>query len=217
MAIVHVAELTPSKLELIANWIPGQSWYAGPDPPTLNLVGAFRFDDPAGDVGVQVLLVREGVESAIYQVPLTYRSAPLAGAADALIGEMSHSVLGRRYAYDACHDPVFVSELVRAVLTGGTEVVEYRHAEGKEPTVVPATMHVRGSGEPAATVPAVGPLNVTMEGGDGSVAVIRSGAIEVSVPRVLGHDLTVDGAAALIGSWDDGESQRLATVRLTGD
>ena len=215
MAIVHAAELKPSKLELIASWLPDQSWYGGPDPVTLDLVGAFRFDDPAGDVGIQVLLVREGIESPIYQVPLTYRSAPLVEAADALIGEMSHSVLGRRWAYDGCHDPVFVSELVRAVLTGDTEVVEYRHAEGQEPTVVPATMHVRGSGQPAASVAPLGALKVTSEGGDGSVAVIRSGAVEVSVPRVLGQDPTTDGAAALTGTWGDGESQRLATVRLT--
>ena len=52
---------------------------------------------------------------------MTYRPEPLADAEDALMGEMQHTVLGTRYVYDGCHDPVFVGELVRAVLTGGTQ------------------------------------------------------------------------------------------------
>lgn len=213
MAIVHVAELKPSKLELIASWIPAQSWFAGDAPVELELVGAFRFDDPAGEVGIQVQLVRAGADSPIYQVPMTYRNAPLAGADNSSMGEMTHSVLGRRYVYDGCHDPVFVSELVRAVLTGGTEVVEYRHAEGAEPVALPTRTRARGSGHATASVPALGPLTVTPAGESGSVTTIRSGPVEVKVLRVLGHGATADGAT-LTGEWGEGASACLATVTL---
>src|SRR5215207_1012560 len=103
MAIVHVAQLVPTKLELMARWLPAQPWYAG-GADRLEALGAFRFDDPDGEVGVQVHVVHSGPGSAIYQIPMTYRPEPLDDAADALMGEMEHSVLGTRYVYAACHD-----------------------------------------------------------------------------------------------------------------
>jgi len=190
MAIVHQATLEPTKLELIATWLPHQSWFAGDVSVGLELVGGFRFDDPDGEVGIQVLLVRSAGDSPIYQVPMTYRDAPLASADRALMGEMEHSVLGDRFVYDGCHDPIYVGELVRAVLTGGTEVVEYRHREGSDPEALPANMHVRGSGPPSSAVPPLGPLTVTTEGDDGSIT------------------------ATLTGEWGDGESSCLATVSV---
>ena len=50
-------------------------------------------------------------ESAGYLVPMTYRGAPLDGAEHALIGTTEHGVLGQRWVYDGCHDPVLVAQL----------------------------------------------------------------------------------------------------------
>ncbi|HET6666851.1 MAG TPA: aminoglycoside phosphotransferase, partial [Intrasporangium sp.] len=123
MAIVHKgASIVPSKLELLTGWMPDQRWYAAKGrAPQLERVGGFRFEDPEGQVGVEVVLVADRAASppVVYQVPLTYRGTPLEGAEHALIGTMDHSVLGARWVYDGPHDPVYVAGLVDAILTGG--------------------------------------------------------------------------------------------------
>jgi phage tail protein X len=207
------ATLQPTKLELVASWLPSRSWFADDAAGDLVQVGAFRFDDPAGDVGLQVLIVRAAEDGPLYQVPLTYRDAPLEGATDGLVGEAAHSILGTRYVYDGCHDPVFVAALARVVLTGGHEADELLEVDG-ESTTLPKTMHARGSGQPMAAAPILGPLQVTSAGGDGSLSVVRAGSVEVTVPRVLVAGTTIDGASTLVGEWEDGRTACLATVRL---
>lgn len=54
-------------------------------------------------------------------MPLTYRGAPLPGAEPWLVGTMEHSVLGRRWVYDGCGDPVHVAALVATILAGGIQ------------------------------------------------------------------------------------------------
>jgi hypothetical protein len=118
VAEIHTqATLVPNKLELIRAWLPAQAWFTG-DASDLAQVGQFRFVDPAGTVGIQVMLVTSG--GILYQVPLTYRDAPLAGAAGALVGTMEHSVLGTRWTYDALADPVYQAELLRTIVEGDT-------------------------------------------------------------------------------------------------
>jgi len=213
MAIVHKASLSPTKLELIASWLPTRPWFGGDADVAFTQVGAFRFDDPAGEVGLQVLLVRPEGGGPLYQVPMTYRSAPFDEAGAGLMGEMAHSVLGPRWVYDGCHDPIFVGELVRAVLTGGTEVDELVEVDGKVVNL-PKSMHVSGSGDGSVTPPALGTLDVRTAGGDDSTAVVRSGLVEITVPRVLDGRVDIAGVATLTGSWGDGDSACLATVRL---
>ncbi len=120
MAIVHKgASLVPSKTELVSTWMPRQRWYHGlGHEPQLRRVGGFRFEDPAGEVGIETLLLADTAAEpvVVYQVPLTYRGAPLDGAEHALLGTMEHSVLGRRWVYDAPHDPVYVDRLVATIL-----------------------------------------------------------------------------------------------------
>jgi len=114
MAIVHNTTLTPSKLELLTSWLPTRPWYSGgAGGPRLAKAGGFRLDDPAGAVGIEFMVVTD--TSADYLVPLTYRGAPLAGAESALIGTMEHGVLGPRWAYDGCQDPVAVAQLVALI------------------------------------------------------------------------------------------------------
>ena len=86
-----------------------QRWYAAKgQQPRLRLLAAWRLDDPAGEVGVETLIVADesGPEPVVYQVPLTYRGEPLGSADHALVGTMEHTALGHRWVYDAPHDPV---------------------------------------------------------------------------------------------------------------
>ncbi|MEV0324355.1 1,4-alpha-glucan branching protein [Streptomyces sp. NPDC050658] len=114
MAVIHRTELKPSKLELLTAWLPTRPWYAGGSGgPELTKAGGFRLDDPSGEVGIEFIVVTDAAApGASYLVPLSYRGVPLTGAEHALVGTMEHGVLGRRWAYDGCHDPVLVGQLL---------------------------------------------------------------------------------------------------------
>jgi 1,4-alpha-glucan branching enzyme len=119
MAEIHEdATLTPTKLELLEQWMGGQRWYAAKGrQPRLRLLANWRLDDPAGEVGIDTLIVSDdaGESPVVYQVPLTYRGEPLGSADHALVGTMEHSVLGMRWVYDAPHDPVYAAQLFELV------------------------------------------------------------------------------------------------------
>jgi len=114
MAIIHEATMAPAKLELLASWLRGRSWYLGGGVvPLLTKAGGFRLDDPEGKVGLEFMAVTDagGDEPVTYHVPLSYRGAPLTGAEGALIGTAEHGVLGKRWIYDGTRDPVLVGQL----------------------------------------------------------------------------------------------------------
>jgi maltokinase-like protein len=118
MAVIHRTALKPTKLELLASWLPSRLWYSGgAGEPELAKAGGFRLDDPQGEVGIEFMVVTDtaGSQPTNYLVPLTYRGAPLDGAEHALVGTMEHGVLGRRWAYDGCHDPVLVAQLLALI------------------------------------------------------------------------------------------------------
>ena len=108
MALFHLATISPTKEELIAEWAPTQPWGPPADAPT-DFIGSYRFDDPEGRVGMEIHLV--DAEGTLLQVPLTYRDEPLAGAERALITEMQHSALGTR-----CNWPSRTTDEVTAVM-----------------------------------------------------------------------------------------------------
>ncbi len=130
--------MTPTKLELLADWLPGRPWYRGGEGavPALEKAGGFRLDDPAGEVGIEFAVVADtsGEEVHAYLVPMTYRAAPLEGAEDALIGTSEHGVLGTRWVYDGAHDPVLVAELT-ALLQGGAVPQAQSVSDTPDPTV----------------------------------------------------------------------------------
>jgi hypothetical protein len=109
MAVIHQTYVKPTKLELLTTWLPTRPWYHGSAEPELVKSGGFRLDDPEGEVGIEFMVVTDG--TGAYLVPLTYRAAPLPGAEHALVGTMEHGVLGPRWAYDGCHDPVLTAGL----------------------------------------------------------------------------------------------------------
>jgi hypothetical protein len=145
MAHIYRAQLTPSKLELVEGWAPSQPWFAGDADGTFEQLANYRFDDPLGKVGLEVLFVRMG-EGPVMQIPLTYRDAPFDPAESWLIGTLMHSVLGKRWVYDATGDPAFVAALASAILTGGVQaelMVETENGmQRREPTA-----RVRGTGD----------------------------------------------------------------------
>ncbi|QBJ95908.1 hypothetical protein ERC79_07920 [Rhodococcus sp. ABRD24] len=203
MALLYAAQLSPTKPELISAWMPSAPYYPG-GTPTLTPVGAYRFDDPAGEVGIEAHLVRD-TDGAIYQVPLTYRSAPLAGAR--LAGEMEHSVLGHRYVYDATTDPVYVQQLLATIYGGGREAEQYVHIDGAEPRLIDNTAYASGSGVTGVEAPTVGDVRAVADGTD---TVISAGGITV----VVHHrpvEVEPDGPV-LSGEWDGGRGV-FASVR----
>ncbi len=106
------ATITPHFRDFLPEWVARQSWYRGSGLPPLRMVGAIRFEDPAGEVGIETHLVADG--ETLYQVPMTYRGAALAGAT--LIATTEHSVLGSRWIYDGATDPVWAAELIRLIV-----------------------------------------------------------------------------------------------------
>lgn len=115
MAEIHRTTMTPSKLELLTAWLPHQPWYAGHDEaPRLTRVGGFRLDDPAGEVGLELLFVGDdaGGRRTTYSVPMTYRGEPVWGGEPTLVGRSEHGVLGPRWLYDGAYDRVLTAQLL---------------------------------------------------------------------------------------------------------
>jgi hypothetical protein len=79
VAIIYRADLRPSKLELLAGWLPKQPWYAEAAQSNLVAVGAYRFDDPDGEVGIETQLLCTDAGSLL-QAPFTYRRSASSAA-----------------------------------------------------------------------------------------------------------------------------------------
>jgi Maltokinase N-terminal cap domain len=206
MGLVHFrATLQPSKQQLCEGWRPSRSWAAG--ATHVDKLAEYRFDDPEGEVGVETILWRT-TDGTVLQVPFTYRAAPLAGAEDFLIGTSDHSVLGRRWVYDGCGDPVWAATLATAILTGGTQAQMMIENDG-ELVDVPARVQVRGSGSADAAVPEI--VWVDSVDDTGLVSTVTAGSVTVLLPRVLGTP--VEGSETLTGHTEEIDLGVLAALR----
>lgn len=194
MALLHEAELRPTKLELLASWLPGQDWRQGDPSADLVRVAACRFDDPAGAVGIETMLVRTSDE-AVHQVPLTYRDAPMDGGDRWLIGTTDHSVLGKRWVYDGCGDPVYVAALASVILAGASQAEEFFEVDGQLQRRE-ANMTVTGSGQDA-DAPAIGSVRRIV---DGDPTRIVTDSLELAIIRRLNGRTELAGAT-LTGTW----------------
>jgi hypothetical protein len=112
MAIIHKATIRPTKPEVLAGLLGGP----------VTVLGAYRFDDPAGEVGVEGFVVRR--DAQLRHVVLTYRAAPFDGGDAHLVSTMEHSVLGRRWIYDGTQDPVALACFRRALQGEQEQAVE---------------------------------------------------------------------------------------------
>ena len=195
MALIYRATLTPGKLDLLNAWLPGRPWYDGQGDVVQ--LGAYRFDDPAGEVGVETFLLR-AAGGAVLHLPVTYRAAELPGAAAHLVGTTEHSVLGTRWVYDAAADPVWAGAVASAVLTGGTQVEEVLDVDGRREPREPSA-YVRGSGTPGTPVPVVTEVDARDEG---PTTVVRAGDLELVLVRVVGAEVRAD--QVLTGTWPGG-------------
>ncbi len=132
----------PALEELLPSWMVRQRWYAGKGRiPVLRRIGALRLEDPSGEVGIEIQLLADESSQipTVYQVPLTYRSAPLTGAGHALVATLVKSGQARpgttdtRYVYDAPHDPVFASALLKLMLDEATGTWDGAIPQGASP------------------------------------------------------------------------------------
>ena len=193
MALFHRATVNPTKAELITEWAPTQPW-GPPAGTTIDVVGAFRFDDPEGRVGMETHLVEAG--DTLLQVPLTYRDSPLDGSASSLVGKMHHSVLGTRWVYDGLADPQFLIMLAGVAMTGQGEALGMAMYDGRW-YVAPANVRIHGGGWLQERVPVDG-FEVGSE--DATSVVLQNDRFELTV-----HRRPVPGPRPTIGltaTWD---------------
>jgi hypothetical protein len=195
VAILHRATLKPSKLELLSAHLMTFPSLTSTSVAEYTLLGAYRFDDPAGNVGMEAHLVGAG-SGLVVHVPLTYREAPLAGADEFLVDTVEHSVLGTRWIYNACGDPIYVQELVRTILTGGSHVEQFI-ATDDGPVSRPSTASVLGSGAAETTVPIVHAARASFDGTD---TVITTAELEIVVRHILTAASQIAGPT-LTGTW----------------
>lgn len=209
--------------DFLPAWVARQRWYTGKGrTPQLTRIGGLRWQDPAGEVGIDLWLVRDdsGTEPVVYQVPLTYRGAAAEELHTALIATAQHSELGTRYIYDGAADPVFVQALLSTIATG-----EALHDDGSEVagTPVSVTGHpIDPDAEPPEVI-----RSAVLTGEQSNTSVIvevgRSAPIIIKLFRVLqtgsNPDVEVQSALAtagndevprpvghLSGTWPDLES-----------
>lgn len=136
MAVIHHnTTMRPTEMELLVRWLPEQPWFQGA-ADRLTRAGGFRLDDPAGEVGIEFLIVVTG-DGQAWLVPMTYRGEPLGGAAGALIGTAQHGALGSRWIYDGERDPVLRAQLA-ALLRGEVMAQAQNESHTLDPSV-----HVR--------------------------------------------------------------------------
>ncbi|MFH8570547.1 1,4-alpha-glucan branching protein [Streptomyces sp. NPDC017993] len=214
MAVIHRTVLKPTKLELLTAWLPTRPWYrGGAGEPELAKAGGFRLDDPQGEVGIEFIVVTDasGPRPTAYMVPLTYRGAPLAGAEHALVGVMEHGVLGRRWAYDGCHDPVLVAQLL-ALVEGRVQAQDQNTSDAPDREVTRAY-----TGEGALATDVVATATDNQEGTE----VLAPHGMVLHLQRLLrpapeGRPVPPQGTSGHVaGAWDLPDGTRASGLFAT--
>jgi hypothetical protein len=117
-------------------------------------------------------------------------------------------VLGQRWVYDGCVDPVWASTLVAAILTGGHQAQMFIEQDGQR-VDVPPRMQVRGSGSDDSA-PEVASIDAVSD--EGAVTVVTAGDLEIAVARVIGTPLG-EGPHLSGSIGDSDETTVLAVLR----
>ncbi|HWR86137.1 MAG TPA: phosphotransferase, partial [Rhodoglobus sp.] len=114
LALLWNMTLVPAEPGFLAPWMSRQRWFANKGGlPVLEDIGRVELtsSEPGVRVGIHLLLDHTAGKPSLYQVPLTYRDAPLEGAEAAMVG-----MLGPVYVYDGPYDQAFTSALLEVVL-----------------------------------------------------------------------------------------------------
>lgn len=211
MALMHKTTMSPSKIDLIASWLPGQPWFEG-DVSALHSLGGYRFDDPAGEVGLEGILVTAGDET-VYHVPLSYRAAPLEGGERFLVGTSEHGVLGTRWISDAAGDPVYRAVMATVMATGGRGADEFVADSDGNPVPRVPLVRVLGTGAANNSVPDLSEATVeTM----GSRTRIEDDLAVLELVRVVEPALQARADQfALVGTWE-GQPEAAILALLNG-
>lgn len=130
--IAHIypdAELQPTKAEIAKK-------FGAID----QIEGSARIVDPAGEVGIEILLGNDE-SGRLMQLPLTYRPSKISD--HATLTEMDHSELGKRWVTAALSDNVAVTEIIRTILQGDDGAA---HSDGPPPQFL-----LRGTGKKTET------------------------------------------------------------------
>ena len=212
MALMHQTTMSPSKLELLAAWLPTQPWFSG-DTEALVSLGGFRLDDPAGEVGLEGILLTAG-DDTVYYVPLSYRGAPLEGGEDFLVGTSEHGVLGTRWISDAVGDPVYRSVIAQTIVTGGHQAEEFvQDAEGNRALRQPA-VRVQGSGRSGGAALELAAATVEQIG---EVTRVSDDLVVLDIVRVIDPALIErEDQYALRASWGEHEGQAILALLYAG-
>jgi hypothetical protein len=204
MALLHEATISPRKDELVGPWFRTMPWWDGETERAP--VGSFRLDDPAGEVGMECFLFGSASGSTLF-VPVTYRDAPLQGREARLLGTMEHSVLGTRYVYDACADPVFVATVLDTIRCGGRQAdLLLMRADGTEVDRGPSAT---AKGDGVSTLPHHDPGLPVSPTDESDRTTIVGPDFEITVMRRLGE---APQGPALTGSFEGGSDLRLVII-----
>lgn len=160
----------------------------------MHVIGAYRFDDPEGQVGMETFIVQAGED--LLHVPLTYRNEALAGHESSFVGEMLHSELGTRYVYDGLGDAQFVTMMAAVSMTGQGEALGLAVYDGRW-FIAPTNVRIRGGGWTQERVAVDGFDRVS---DDASGALLRSDEFELVVSRRLATG--PQPAIGLTATWE---------------
>ena len=185
MALFHLATVSPTKSELIADWAPTQSWGPPVDAP-IHVIGSYRFDDPDGRVGMETYLVTAGdlllhVRSRIATNRSTCRRRLHHG--DAALRAR------HRWVYDGLGDPRFVIMLAAVTMTGQGEALGLAVYDGRW-YIAPSNVRIEGGGWTQERVPVD---RFELDTDDATRSVLRNDRFELTVsgvqPPEPGHPL----------------------------
>lgn len=183
MAIIYEADLSPSKAEILQSFLAARSWGESGE---LELLGAYRFDDPENEVGVECHLVRVG--ETTYHLPLAYRPTRVEDAEEHLLATMQHSVLGERFVYDGLADEVAL-DCFRRALCGEQQQAELEIYEED------------------GTLREVRPQSITLslEVDEGEQPPTGEELLE-GAPFIIARTIgDLDGTVRLVATWADGQ------------
>ena len=114
MMISASHELPPG----LSEWMSRQRWYGSKGrEPQLRELGAWDLIDDRVGVAIRTFLLLDETagSTTIYQVPLTFRQAPLTGYEHALIGTQVSVDSAEEHVYDGPQDPAYARALLQFI------------------------------------------------------------------------------------------------------